>query len=200
MKKYSRNPVFSPVLTPETVMTDPIVAKAQMMIRKAPVVIAINGLDCAGKTSFAGQLHEKLTGLKITTALLHVDDFNNHDVQRQVYDAHNRGKLTLELFELYYHHSIDYDRLARAIPRSRARHDITIIEGVFLFKDSLNHLPDIRIFLSIDPKLARQRYRKRRRNAGDTRPLAVFDDIWLPAFRRYCDDVHPEQISDFIIR
>jgi len=181
-------------------MTDPIVARAQIMIRNAPVVIAINGLDCAGKTTFARRLHKKLIDRNITCALLHVDDFNNDDVQRRVYAAYNSGQITPELFELYYHHSIHYDALARAVTRSRARHDITVIEGVFLFKNSLNNLPDIRIFLSVDPKLARQRYLQRRKVSGDTRLSAVFDDIWLPAFRRYCDDARPEEKSDFIIR
>lgn len=166
----------------------------------SPVVIGVNGMDCTGKTTFAAWLCDELTRKKIKPALLHVDDFNNHDVQKLIYDAHEKGEFTKSLLELYYHNSIHYDALAKALIRSRCEHDVTLIEGVFLFKDSLDHLLDIRIFLPIAPDAARRNYQNRRRTSGDKRPLGVFDDIWRPAHERYCGEVQPEEKSDFIIR
>lgn len=162
-----------------------------------PIVVGINGLDCSGKTNYAKALYENLNSRNIQCSLLHIDDYNNLEAQKLIYDAYVKGRFTEDLLNLFYDKSIHYDNVADAITMSCAQVDVTIIEGVFLFKDYLAPLLDLKIFLPIDIDVARSRYEKRKPLVGDDRPLLVFDDIWLPTFERYVRAVQPEEICDF---
>ncbi|UTW59266.1 hypothetical protein KFE96_02860 [Kordiimonas sp. SCSIO 12603] len=55
--------------------------------------VGISGLDGAGKTTFAKELLESLKAEGLNPVLLHIDDFNNHVVQKRIYDAYMRGVL-----------------------------------------------------------------------------------------------------------
>lgn len=178
---------------------DSVITKIESLLEGSPVVIGINGLDCSGKTTFASALHDKLAQRNIKSALLHIDDYNNAEVQKLVYEAHEKGAFTDELLTLYYNNSIHYDAVRDALIASRKDFQVTIIEGVFLFKDCLASALDIKVFLSVDPSQAWARYVKRKDKVGDHRPASVFDEIWLPAFVRYCREVAPETIYDFHI-
>ncbi len=179
-------------------MIENIIAAIDDMAPGMPVVIGINGLDCSGKTTFAGTLYEELQGRNVKSALLHIDDYNNHEVQKLIYEDHEKGNFSEELLDRYYQDSIHYDDVADAIISSRSRHDVTIIEGVFLFRDCLAPLLDIRVFLPIAVDMARTRYTIRKQQLGDSRDASVFDDIWLPAFQRYCRAEQPEEKCDFL--
>ncbi len=128
--------------------------------------------------------------------LLHVDDYNNIAVQEEIYAAFAQGRFTAEHFERYYQNSINYEALIEAINNMKKKKQITIIEGVFLFRKALPELMDLRIFLSVDPKLASGRYKQRKKQVGDDRPVEVFEQIWLPAFERYCREEKPSQKAD----
>lgn len=201
--KYSGTVIFSPVLTLLNIKgreIEDIIAKIADMISDRPVVIGINGLDCSGKTTFASALYDKLSSKNMKCALLHIDDYNNFETQKVIYEAHAQGAFTEDFLDLFYTDSIHYDNAAKAIAESRHHYAVTIIEGVFLFKDCLAPVMDIKIFLPVDPALAKARYVERKEQIGDDRPLSVFDDIWLPAFERYVREVQPENMSDFIYR
>lgn len=177
---------------------DTILAEIERRIKKPPITVGLNGLDCSGKTTVAQALYEKLVSRNINSRLLHIDDYNNRDVQDRVYTAYKEGVFTDELADFYYQNSIHYKAVAEAISASRQQYDVTLIEGVFLFKEGLSPLLDIKIFLPVSPDLAKSRYEKRRQQENDPRPLLVFDDIWLPAFERYCREEEPESKSDFL--
>ena len=166
-------------------------------MQEPPIAIGINGLDCSGKTTYAKALYEKLSQNNINCALLHIDDYKNLAAQKLIYDAYEKGAFTEDLLNLFYESSIHYDRAANAIAASRAKYDVTIIEGVFLFKDCLAPLFDFKIFLSVEPSVARARYEERKNRVGDKRPLSVFEDIWLPTFDRYVREAQPEEKCDF---
>ncbi len=157
-------------------------------------------MDCSGKTTFAKALYEKLESRNIKCNLLHIDNYNNFEVQKVIYQAHAQGAFTEELQALFYTDSIHYDKVVKAITESRQQYDVTIIEGVFLFKDYLAPALEIKVFLPVDPALAKARYVERKQKVGDNRPLSVFDDIWIPTFERYVREVNPEKMSDFICR
>ena len=105
--------------------------------------VGISGLDGAGKTTFAKQLVESLKAEGLNPVLLHIDDFNNHVVQKRIYDAYMRGVFTEKHFDTYYRESIEYEAAARAIAEAK-RAELVVVEGVFLFKPQLNHLFDLR--------------------------------------------------------
>ncbi len=129
--------------------------------------------------------------------MLHIDDYNNLDVQKLIYTAHQDNALTAQLLDHYYENSLHYDDVIKAIASTRKSHDVTLIEGVFLFKACLMASLDIKIFLPIDPDTARERYLSRKIQENDHRPASVFDDIWLPSFTRYCAETQPEEKCDF---
>jgi len=162
--------------------------------------IGINGLDCAGKTTFALDLKQQLEAIGRKTKLFHVDDFNNKGVQQRVYAAHASGEFSNEMFERYYNESVDYSALASAVTAATLPNQTVIVEGVFLYKPVLSHLFDYKVFLECDAGVARSRYAERRVDVVDDRPITIFDDIWLPAFTRYCDEFSPATIADTVIK
>lgn len=176
-----------------------LICKINKLIINLPVVIGLNGMDCAGKTTLAGLLFEDLMRQGHRCNLLHIDDYNNHQVQDRIYRSYEKGHLSEELRDLYYNESIHYQAAARAIVKSHGQYNVTIIEGVFLFKDALRPLIDLKIFMPVDPVVARERYVKRKGQVRDDRPASVFDDIWLPAFERYCQEILPESICDLTL-
>jgi uridine kinase len=160
--------------------------------------IGINGLDCAGKTTFAKALQVGCAQQGISSTLLHVDDFNEIAVQREVYEAYEASEFTEALLDKYYHFSVNYPALAAAITAEKQRAgQLLIIEGVFLFRPPVADLLDMRVFLSAPIDTARARYAARKVQVNDTRPTEVFDDIWVPAFDRYCGEFDPENTADF---
>ncbi len=183
-------------------MTDisSLILRIEELARQKTVIVGVNGLDCAGKTTFAQKLLQilNLNGLK--TTILHIDHFNNNDVQKKVYDAHKKGALTSDLLGLYYDESINYEDAKAAICSASQNVCVLIVEGVFLFKDIINALLDVRVLLLVNPDKARGRFAVRKEIERDDRPLTVFDDIWLPSYKRYNEEEMPEEKCDFILQ
>ena len=163
--------------------------------------VGINGLDCSGKTTLANELLAAYGSRGIEANLLHVDDFNDLAVQNRVYSAFITGDFSPALFEEYYQSSVNYAALGDTIERHKQQSkDILIVEGVFLFRSSLADMFDYKIFIDVDPPIACERYAVRKKAAGDTRPIEVFNEIWLPAFECYCAEVQPAEIADTVLK
>ncbi len=161
--------------------------------------IGINGLDGAGKTTFALGLQRFLENQGREARLLHVDDFNDDEVQNEVYDAFDSGALTAAHLDKYYRSSVNYRALFDAIEMEKERTRYVIVEGVFLFKQPLPQILDFKVFLKPEPSVARDRFEQRRVEVRDERPVEVFDQIWLPAFERYCNEENPREAADLIV-
>ena len=102
--------------------------------------IYLDGNLGAGKTTLAGALLDVLRGQGVQVSLLHVDDYNNRPVQKQLYDSYMEGGFDAAALDRYYRESVDYEALAAAIKSAR-RDDVTVIvEGVFLYRDGLADL------------------------------------------------------------
>lgn len=161
--------------------------------------IGVNGLDGAGKTTYALGLQRFLTDQGHEADLLHVDDFNNAEVQDEVYEAFACGELTAAHLDNYYRASVDYQALFDAIKAAKQRIQYVIVEGVFLFKQPVLQTLDFKVFLETEPSVARNRFEQRRLEQGDEWPVEVFDRIWLPTFERYCNEEKPRETADLII-
>ncbi|EQM30457.1 hypothetical protein [Rhodococcus erythropolis] len=127
-------------------------------LRGSPLV-AIDGVDGSGKTTFAKSLTAQLNARK--AIVIHVDDFLNPPEIR-----HRRGRQSPEGFWL---DSYDYDALERHVldplgpggsRRYRQRRDsdaylhaadgaIVLVEGLFLHRDELAERWDYSIFLDV---------------------------------------------------
>lgn len=143
-----------------------ILAAEVSALRGSPLV-AIDGVDGSGKTTFAKSLAAQLNARPVI--VIHVDDFLNPSEIR-----HRRGRQSPEGFWL---DSYDYDALERHVldpltPRGsreyRQRRDsdaylvaadgaIVLVEGLFLHRDELAGRWDYSIFLDVPFGITAQR-------------------------------------------
>jgi len=160
--------------------------------------VGINGLDCSGKTTLAKALVAHLREGGYEAQLLHVDDFNNLEVQKALYGSYARGEFGADEHEDYFQNSVCYDNLKDAVLKAKQPGCIVVVEGVFLFKPSLKPLFDLKVLLKIPTALGQERYAHRRQIVGDERPVSVFSDIWVPAYNRYAAECDVEAVADLV--
>jgi uridine kinase len=148
----------------------PIRAISECMLRTAPgsrAVIAVDGVDGSGKTTFAANLATMLRARPVL--VLHADDFLNPSSER-----HARGRTSPEGFwldtynyEAMFSYALDplrnegdgwyrarsYDRRTdRTIepPAQPAAPDaLILVEGMFLHRDELRDRWDLSVFLDV---------------------------------------------------
>jgi uridine kinase len=104
--------------------------------------IAVDGIDCAGKTTFADRLGDLLRASRLS-----IDDFLRPPAER-----HARGPLS---GEGYYRDSHDHDRFRAAVG---AAAEPLVADGVFLQRPELDDLWDLRIWLDVSFERYEQRY------------------------------------------
>lgn len=145
--------------------------------RERPVVIAIDGPSCAGKSILATAL-----GLRSGGSVLECDDFYRHTLQRltvtqratmpegAVVDAvmdwqRLRAEALLPLWAGQlatfqpYDWNADDGRLAppKIIPAA----DVIIVDGVYAARPELADLVDVAVYLGVDPEVRAVRYAER---------------------------------------
>jgi len=162
-------------------------------------VIGINGLDCSGKTFLSKKLLEKTNQYGVNSKLIHIDDYGNKEIQRTLYEKFAAGSFSADDLDMYYEKGINYNQIARCINNLKQECNILIVEGVFMFKPILRDFFNFKIFLEIDQSIAIPRYSNRKKIEMDTRPLDVFEQIWIPSYKRYCRDIDPYSLSDIVI-
>ena|GEM_PF-2447201 len=163
------------------------------------IAVGINGIDCSGKTSFAERLKAALEKLNVNATLLHVDDFNDIDVQAESYTKYHAGRFDAAALDKYCSDGIRYADLYCAISELKKSEHPFIAEGVFLFIPSHMFAFHLRIFLDVDVDTARCRYAVRKDRVGDMRPIRIFEDICVPAFKQYSAECRPRDRADYII-
>ena len=144
--------------------------------------IAVDGIDCAGKSTFADTL-----GALLQAARISVDDF-----LRPVEERHARG---VESPEGYYHDSFDNAAFRTAV---LAAPEPLVADGVFLQRPELDDLWDLRIWLDISFEAALER--------AVVRDAELFHDVrtryerrYLPGQRIYIDEVDPGSRADIVV-
>ena len=162
-------------------------------------VVGINGIDCAGKTTFAKSVSKYFTHHKIENDHLDIDNFNNPAIESETYKAFVSGSWGEEDLNKYYKLIINYSDAIRAVSESQKKYPLVILEGIFIYKPQLVNLFDLKIYLDIDISLGRKRFTKRRSLKQDKRPFEIYDEIWMLSHIRYESEVHPKQIVDLVI-
>ena len=162
-------------------------------------VVGINGIDCAGKTTFAKSVSKYFTHHKIENDHLDIDNFNNPAIESETYKAFVSGSWGEEDLNKYYELIINYSDAIRAVSESQKKYPLVILEGIFIYKPQLVNLFDLKIYLDIDISLGRKRFTKRRSLKQDKRPFEIYDEIWMLSHIRYESEVHPKQIGALVI-
>lgn len=161
--------------------------------------LAIDGIDCSGKTCFTRGLADYLQNAGHGVTVLHIDDFNDKQVQQEVYEAFEQRRFSPAHLDRFYNGSIDYPRAVEAIHASSLKPGLVLVEGVFLARDELVAFFDYFIYLQVETAVAEARFRERRISETKPRPLCVFRDLWAPAYERYLVEREPLQKSHLII-
>jgi len=162
-------------------------------------VVGINGIDCAGKTTFAKSVSKYFTHHKIENDHLDIDNFNNSAIESETYKAFVSDLWDEENLNKYYELIINYSDAIRAVSESKKKYSLVILEGIFIYKPQLVDLFDLKIYLDIDISLGRKRFAERRSLKQDKRPFEIYDEIWMLSHIRYESEVHPKRISDLVI-
>jgi uridine kinase len=179
--------------------------------------VAIDGVDGAGKTHFATELGEELTGRGATVITASVDGFLNPPRTR-----HRRGRDSEEGF---YRDSFDYGRMCRLLldplsPRGtgeyvRAVYDvrrerevrvlpelapddaILLVDGIFTHRDELIRYWDYSVWLEVPFDVAIPRGAGR--GYGDPNPGSPKNRRYIGGQRLYMAECHPDRRATVVI-
>jgi uridine kinase len=192
-----------------------------------PLRVAVDGVEAAGKSTFAGELIDELRRLDRPVVQSSIDGFHNPRCIR-----YRRGSTSAEG---YFHDSFNYravteclliplgkdgDRRCRtavfdyrtdqivdaplvAAPDSA----ILIFDGIFLQRPELARYWDVSIFLDVstDISLARAKQRYMADNGRDERSNGVYAlqeryrIRYIPAQKEYLESCHPYEVADILV-
>jgi uridine kinase len=187
-----------------------------------PVRVGIDGITASGKTTFADELGGVVAKRGRSIIRASVDDFHRPPTERYV-----KGRLSPEG---YYSDAFDYpqlqERLLLPLGPSGSRHYATkvhdqdadspienpvvqiasedavlIVDGVFLFRPELFDLWDFRIFLDVDPGVARERgiLRDQHWIGSLEQARQRYEQRYVPGERLYLREVEPQNLADVVI-
>ena len=187
-------------------------------------VIGITGIDCSGKSTFAGSLNRFFNTQGLRTQLIHLDDFHNPTAYR--YSGDNQAdnyfnksfnietiinellipiqqkKIFLTTLTLL---NLETDKYELDKEYSISLDTVVIFEGVFLLRIELSPYLDMKIFLDIPFEECIQRAWKRDsedfvQRYGNRQELYTrYEEKYLPAQRKYLVEYPPQDTADIII-
>jgi uridine kinase len=192
------------------------IADAIAAVRRShPVRVAIDGVDAAGKTTLAAELVPVLEARGRQVVRASADGFQRPSVERR-----RRGP---ESPEGYYLDAFDLDALRRelldplgpggsrryrtaafdlaadeplALPQLTAADDaVVLVDGVFLQRPELASCWELRVF--VDVPLEEALRRGVARDGEESRRR--YEQRYLPAQRRYLDEVEPRRRADVVL-
>lgn len=200
-------------------LLDEVVRRIGALRQPHPLRVGINGVDAAGKTTFADELAGRIGARAIRAS---VDDFARPRAQRYA-----RGRLSPEG---YYRDSTDCEALIGRLlvplgpggsrryttrvfdvwndrplgePERVAPEDaVLLLDGIFLLRPELRVHLDWTLFLHVDfeTALARALAREQGRvGADEAETRRIYARRYLPAQSLYFDEVRPRECADLVV-
>ena len=168
---------------------------------KTPLVVGIDGPDCAGKSTYSCFLLQRFMRER-RVLLVHCDDYLRDRNYRE-----RRGEFSVDGFLFDY---FDQDAIKRGVmdiasqqkSTDAVKPDIVLVEGMFLYRAPLDALFDLRIRMELDEDAVLARALAR--DVG-----VIGDESWvrrhyleqcIPAQRVYRADAMPERRGDVVVR
>ncbi|MFJ8075241.1 uridine kinase [Streptomyces sp. NPDC096176] len=195
------------------------VAKRILALGEGRLLVGIDGLTAAGKTSFGHELAETVAAAGRPALRATLDDFKNPWKDRHLYDR--------ESGEGYYRNAYDYDAARRLLldpcrspeatscalcsidPLTQLDHSaertplapgsVLIVDGVFAFRPQIDAYWDYRVWLQVDPELSVRRGAERDQDWAGSEAESIHRNRYLVAERIYLDEVDPLPRMDLVI-
>lgn len=184
------------------------------------IIIGIDGLGGAGKSTISDSLSELLSRENYNITLLHIDDFihprsvrynESYPEWECYYNLQWRYDYLLEKvirpiksgsdfacdIELYDKDNDSYFLNSTAVPVG----SIVIIEGIFLQRPELKGAFDLMIYIDVSEEERLSRVLERDGYIGDKSQIkAKYDGRYFPAERHYVKTCAPADNADFVVR
>lgn len=172
-----------------------------------PVLTAIDGRCCSGKTTLALQLSEQLTAHGISCSVIHMDDFFLRPAQRTGARLAEPGgnidyeRFTTEVLEplsrqeafAYRPYNCRRQELGAPVPVKQAQ--VILIEGSYSCHPRFRDFWHLRIFMTVEEKTQLSRIEKRNGSAA----LPLFRERWIPMEEQYFHAFSCEESCEFIL-
>ena len=200
-----------------------LAAEIARVKRDGALLVGIDGIDAAGKTTLADELVSPLEALGSHVVRASLDGFHNPRKRRLA-----RGELSPEG---YFHDLFDYALLVEQFikPAKAAQHcttlqaarfdvrtdrevsdisveiharSIVLFDGIFLFRPELVSFWDYRIFVEIgfDTSLARGIARDAASMGGEAAARERYLRRYIPGQRLYFEAARPVELADAVVR
>ncbi len=167
---------------------------------QAPTIVAIDGPDCAGKTTLARALVTHLKS-KMDVAVAHFDDYLN--------SAETLARAGLWSVEAFLNDYFDASGLVSGVlrPALRAKQiwlndpHMLIVEGLFLFRPPLIDYFDVKVRLEVSEQLVMRRALQRDVGRIGTEDWVErhYREQCIPAQRLYRAAMQGFDFADFVI-
>jgi len=183
-----------------------------------PLRVAIDGVDCAGKTTLADELAELLIPSKRQIIRSSIDNFHNPRAVRYskgkespegyFLDSFNNSAVIENLLKphgpggsrQYKTAAFDYRTDSEAeSPLETAEIDaILIFDGIFLQREELKRYWDLKIFIDISFEEVIRRAVKR--DSGEMEDIIdIYNKRYIPGQKIYLERCQPKESADIVI-
>lgn len=181
-----------------------------------PYIVAIDGIDAAGKSVLAGELAEALRDRGIPVSEASIDGYHNPRAVRMVRgrdspegfyrDSFNLGSLKKNLLDPfraggeYRLHMFDYrvDSPDPSMLYEFKPGTVLVFDGVFSLRPDLRRYWDLTIYLSITKEESLRRGVER--GPGDKEELSRrYKARYIPGQRLYQKEARPEETADIVV-
>ena len=165
---------------------------------KRPLIIGIDGMCAAGKTTLAQTLSEKLSA-----PVIHTDDFFIPRAARTGHERINIDEarfikevlLPLQQGRTVCYGVFDCKKQLTVKQTEILKSDIYIIEGTYCCHPCLPDVLDIKVFCEISAE--EQRLRLCRRESAEG--LKMFENMWIPLENKYFNNYNIRERCDVIL-
>ncbi|WP_294241934.1 AAA family ATPase [Pseudobutyrivibrio sp.] len=184
------------------------------------VIVGIDGLGGAGKSSISEEIYEQLSKDNIHTEVLHIDDFihpknirynDNYAEWECYYNLQWRYDYLLEnvinpikkngkftgLIELYDKNEDRYEKKSVDIKEG----SVVLIEGIFLQREELSQVFDYMIYIDVPESERLTRVLKRDGYIGTADDIKEkYENRYFPAERHYVNMYSPSKLADYVVK
>lgn len=187
-----------------------------------PVLVGIDGVDAAGKTTLADKLAVRLKECNRQIIRASIDGFHNPKAIR-----YRKGRNSPNgYYQDSFNHHLIIDKLLKPlssgdlkykevvfdyriddevnVPSKKADKDaILIMDGIFLFRPELLNYWDIKIFLDVSFDMTLQRAIKRAKDQetpdSEQEIIDIYNRRYIPGQRLYFQEASPQEKVDILI-